>query len=283
MRPVRFPWMKHAAIAAVGLMALAPLAVLHAQRPARPPKRPPAAAPARPVAPAAPRAERPVPFMVGETLTYDVSWSTYLTAGTAVMTVKEKKPSFNSTAYYIVAEGRPTPLVSRLYSLYYKLDTLIDSYTLLPQRGSIYSEEGKRHRLRTTQFDRAANKVFFEYKTDTTVKADFPTSTVTQDALSAIYVLRAIPIKAGDRMTMPVSDDGINYKAQFDVAPAERVKTPSGERSAWPVKLSLFDDKNRPIGRNLGIWLSDDGRRLPVKLQADLPVGSFVLLLRDAR
>ena len=224
-----------------------------------------------------------MPFAVGETLTYDVSWSTYLTAGTAVTTVREKKPSFSSTAYYIVAEGRPTPLLSKLYTLYYKLDTLLDSYTLLPQRGSNYSEEGKRHRFRTTQFDRAAKKVFFEYKTDTTVKADFPTSAVTQDALSAIYVLRAIPIKAGDRMTMPISDDGINYKAQFDVGPAEQVKTPMGQRNAWRVMLALFDDTNRPVGRNLGIWLSDDPRRLPVKVQADLPVGSFNLLLRDAR
>ena len=29
------------------------------------------------------RIERPVPFKVGETLTYDVSWSSYITAGTA--------------------------------------------------------------------------------------------------------------------------------------------------------------------------------------------------------
>ena len=278
--------MKLTVLTALALTALASL-TLHARGsappPARPPARLPAAVPAKPAAPAEPRVERIVPFAVGETLTYDVSWSTLLTAGTVVATVKEKKLSFNSTAYYIVAEGRPTPLLSTLYSLYYKLDTLIDSYTLLPQRGSNYSEEGKRHRLRITQFDREAKKVFFEYTTDTTVTSDFPTSPVTQDALSAIYLLRAIPIKAGDRLTMPVSDDGINYKAQFDVGPAEPVKIPMGVQSAWPMKLTLFDDKNRRVGRNLGIWLSDDRRRLPVKVQADLPVGSFNLLLRDAR
>jgi hypothetical protein len=229
----------------------------------------------------APARERAVPFKVGETLNYDVSWSSYLTAGTAVITVKDKKPSFQSTAYYIVAEGRPTPLLSTLYALYYKVDTLLDSYTLLPQRGSVYSEEGKRHRFKTTQFDRAAKKVRFEYKTDTTVKTDFPTSPVTQDALSAIYVLRAIPLKAGDRMTMPVSDNGINYRVQFDVGPAERVKTPMSEISAWRVTLSVSDDKNRPVGRNVAIWMSDDARRLPVKLRADLTVGSFNLLLRQ--
>src|SRR5712664_3774227 len=125
--------MKPFGLAALGLAALASI-VVSAQRRGGP-------APAR--------TERAVPFKVGETLTYDVSWSAYLTAGTAVATVKEKKPSFNSTAYYVVAEGRPTPLVSKVYSLYYKMDSLIDSYTLLPQRGSIYSDEGKRHRFRT--------------------------------------------------------------------------------------------------------------------------------------
>ena len=112
------------------------------------------------------RVERPVPFKIGETLTYDVSWSSFITAGTAAATIKEKKASFNSTAYYIVAEGRPTPIVAKLYSFYYKLDTLLDSYTLLPQRGSVYSEEGSRHRFKVTRFDHAAHKALFDIPDD---------------------------------------------------------------------------------------------------------------------
>jgi len=258
-------------VVACGLAVVASLSVL-AQRSGAPPG-------ARPV----PRVERSVPFHVGETLTYDVSWSSYLTAGTAVATVKEKKPSLNSTAYYIVAEGRPTPLVAKLYTLYYKLDTLIDSYTLLPQRGSVYSEEGSRHRFRTTRFDRSAKRAFFEYQTATTIKTDFPVSPVAQDALSSLYVLRAIPFKAGDHMTMPVCDNGINYKVVVDVSAPERVKTPMGEMGAWKVRPTVFDDKNRPVGRNMAIWLSDDARRLPVKFQAELAVGTFNLVLREAR
>jgi hypothetical protein len=38
-------------------------------------------------APAKPRGEVRVPFRPGELLTYDVSYSTYLTAGTVTMTV----------------------------------------------------------------------------------------------------------------------------------------------------------------------------------------------------
>ncbi len=274
--------MKRIAPVTLALVALASFTP-YAQRTSRKPSRPaPAAEPAAKPA-AAPKTERTVPFAVGETLSYDVSWSSYLTAGTAVTTVKEKKPSFNSTAYYIVAEGRPTPLLSRLYSVYYKIDTLLDSFTLLPQRGSVYSEEGTRHRFKTTQFDRAAKNVRFEYRSDTTVRADFATSAVTQDVLSSIYVLRAIPLTTGDKMTMPVTDNGINYNVQFDVGASEKVRTPMGDQQALKVRLSVFDGKNHPAGKNVAIWMSEDARHLPVKLQADLPVGSFNLLLREAR
>lgn len=239
----------------------------------------PSAAAKRP----APRAERPVPFRVGEKLTFDVSWSSYLTAGTASMTVQEKRPSFNSTAYYIVAELKPTPLLSRLYTLYYKMDTLLDVYSLLPQRGSIYSEEGQRHRYRITQFDHAARRAFFEYRTETSVKADFQVSPVVQDALSAIYVARAIALKPGDRMTMPVTDDGSNYSVQLDVGSIERLRVPLGDTNGWKISTVVLDDAHRQVGRNMAFWISDDMRRLPLKFQAELAVGSFVLSLRQAQ
>jgi hypothetical protein len=92
-----------------------------------------------------------------------------------------------------------------------------------------------------------------------------------------------VPFKPGDKMTMPVSDDGINYKGQFEIGASERVHTGLGDLSAARIKLTLFDDKNKQVGRNLALWISDDPRKLPVKLQAELTVGSFNLTLRDAR
>jgi hypothetical protein len=231
----------------------------------------------------APSVERPVPFKIGETLTYDVSWSSFLTAGTATATIKEKKPSFNSTAYYIVAEGRPAPIVASLYSVYYKLDTLLDSYTLLPQRGSVYSEEGSRHLFKVTRFDHAAHTAVFEYQSTGTEEQRFTVSPYVQDALSAIYVLRALPLKTGNRMTMPVSDNGSNYKLQVDVGPGERVRTPYGESAAWKLKLGIFDSTDRPQGRNVAIWISEDAQRLPIKVEAELTIGTFDLSLRDVK
>jgi hypothetical protein len=96
--------------------------------------------------PAPPKAERRVPYAVGERLAYDVSWSNYVTAGTLTISIDSKKPSFGSTAYYIVAEAQTTGVLAKLYTLYYKADTLLDVYSLLPQRGSLFSREGSRQR-----------------------------------------------------------------------------------------------------------------------------------------
>ena len=104
-----------------------------------------------------------------------------------------------------------------------------------------------------------------------------------QDVLSAIYVLRAIPIKTGDRMTMPVSDNGANYKVQVDVGALERIRTGIGDMNAWKVTPSVFNAQGQPQGRNTVLWISEDPRRLPVKFQAVLPVGTFNLTLREVK
>jgi hypothetical protein len=240
----------------------------------------------RPSAPkpaAAPAAKSPqaVPFAAGEALTYDVSWSSYVTAGTATLTVKERKPSYGSDAYYVVAEGRPTPLLSKLYDLYYKADTLLDVYSLLPQRGSLYSEEGKRHRMKVTMFDHARKRAQYEVQTRTTVKKELAIPAYSQDALGALYVLRAIALKSGDKFSIPVCDAGETYNVQMAVGAVETVKTGLGDLRGWRITPTL-PANNAGGARRLTLWVSDDGRKLPLRMQAQLAVGSFDLTLKSA-
>jgi hypothetical protein len=232
--------------------------------------------------PAAAKREQPVPFRQGEKLEYDVGWSSYLTAGTATVTVLEKKPSYGSTAYYIVAEGRPTPLLSKLYTLYYKADTLIDVYSLLSQRGSTYSEEGRRRRLKTTRFEQAAKKAHYEVQTATNVKKELSVPAYTQDVLSALYVLRSIPLKPGDKFNMPVSDNGNIYTVQMIIGNVESIKSGLGTVQATRVSPVIKTSGGQTPGRGLAIWISNDARRIPVRIEAQLAVGKFTLVLRQA-
>jgi hypothetical protein len=257
--------------------------------PVGPPPRPGAPAPAKPGAPAPAAPARPagpekvVPFKPGETLTYDVSWSDTLTAGSATFSVRDKRASFGSTAYYMVAEGRPTSLLSRLYAVYYKADTLVDAYTLFPQRGSVFSQENGRQRMKETKFDQARHAATFQMRTATTVTQDQALPGPTHDGLSALAAMRTMPLTPGAGSSFAVSDSGYLYRVTLNVGTKETIATPLGGIPAWKIVPAIRDSKGQVVGRGLAVWISDDARRLPVRIQAQLPVGAFVLTVKDAR
>jgi hypothetical protein len=220
-----------------------------------------------------------VPFHVGEVLTYDVSWSTYLTAGTATLSVKERRPiGRGASAYDIIGEGRPSTLLDKLFHVYYKAESLLDTRALQPSIFTVYSDERGRTKLRTMRF---VSRTSIEYEP----KASAPRETYTipalsQDPLSAIYVMRAISFKAGQVLTMPVVDGGDVYNAKWQIAGPETVTTGIGAVSAWRLTPTLTDAKGKPIlNRRVTLWMSNDARKLPLKFQAGLPVGSFTFTL----
>lgn len=264
------------AVLAAGLTAAAALPEAQARR----------TAPARRAAakPAAPARDMTVPFRTGETLTYNVGWSTYFTAGTATVRVQERRPlSGGRAAYILVAEGKPGSILATLYDLYYKAETQLDTRTLLPLTASVFSKEGSRTRVKTTHFKGAAKTADYSVKTTNLTTRQLTVPPYTQDALAAIYVLRALPFKAGDTMTMPVTSGGDVYRARINYGSVESIKTDAGSFQAWKVAVHAVDQAGRPAARSMNLWFSNDARRLPVKIEAGLAVGAFTLTLADAR
>jgi Protein of unknown function (DUF3108) len=254
------------------------IAALIGQTPARPVKPPPASAKASPT-----RVERQVPFEAGETLTFDISWSDYLTAATAIVTVKDKRPSFDSTAYYLVAEGQPVGLLAAIYSVYYKVDSLLDVYTLLPQRASVFSQEGGRRRMQVTRFNQAARRATYEMTTATVYKRELHLTSPAHDPLSALYILRTLPMRPGESTSLAVVNEGVLSNVKVTVAGRETLETPLGRQAAWKLIPRVLDSQGRPAGDELAIWISDDSQRLPLRIDAKVDVGVFRLVLREAR
>lgn len=227
------------------------------------------------------RAERRVPYAVGERLVFDVSWSSYVSAGTLTLQVAGKRPSYSSTAYYITAEAQTQGVISKLYTLYYKADTLIDVFSMLPQRGSVYSREGGRQRTKTTTFDHARKRGQFELQTASKIQKDVPLDVATQDLLSAIYALRTIAPKTGESFAMPVSDSGKLYQIKWTIGQLETVKLASGQAvQALRVTPRIFDEQSKSVAGGSVLWLANDGSFKPVRLEAALAVGRIVLALK---
>jgi len=226
-----------------------------------------------------PAPEIPVPFPSGERLTYDVSWSTYLTAGTATFTVRTTPRKDGSKAYHVVAEARPTPLLSSLYALYYKADTVIDGSTLLPERGSIYGREGTRQRTRITRFDRATQRAYFEQVGG--MKRELAAPPRVHDALSALYAVRAANLRPGALIKIPVCDSGRIYSVLLKVGAVEPVTTTLGTTQAYRIVPQVLDAQGRPAPGRVTFWLGADQRRMPLKFESEVTVGRFVAVLRE--
>ena len=56
-----------------------------------------------------------------------------------------------------------------------------------------------------------------------------------------------------------------------------------GQVMAWRIEPVIVGDTGEIGARKLTLWLSDDARRLPLLMEAEMPVGTFTLTLRSAR
>ena len=233
---------------------------------------------------AAPASQQAVPFAVGETLLYDVSWASYVTAGRASLSVVEQaRSSGSATAYHIVADGKPSDLLSNLYNLYYKLETRLDAFKLLPHRASVYSEEGRRRRTKTTTFDQARHTATYEAGEPASRKQVVKVPPLTQDALSALYVVRALRLSGGQQLSVPVFNEGELYRAALTTGAREKIQCGLGAVQAMRIDMKVADAKGEQVGRDMAVWLTTGRRQVPVRMQADLGMGSFRLVLREAR
>jgi Protein of unknown function (DUF3108) len=232
--------------------------------------------------------ERTVPFRVGEQLSYDITWSSFITAtaATATVSVRDKKGAYGSPlAYYIVAEGRPTPILAMLYSIYYKADSWLDAGALLPVRASIFSQEGGQRETKLTQFDRVHGTARYEVQEGSSRNArNLAVPAQPHDPMSAIFALRASPLTAGTRMLMPMTLNGNLYQVQMTIERREPLRTRMGTLQAWRIAPVMLE-RGRPADapRGMVLWISDDARRLPLRMQVELATGRFDLTLTSAR
>ena len=93
-----------------------------------------------------------------------------------------------------------------------------------------------------------------------------------QDELSWIYFLCHHPLKSGQNYNFPLLSKSTIRQARFHVS-KETIK------SKLLGKIGTLVITSESAQRK--IWLSDDGRRLPVRIEAKLKVGRLVATLRE--
>ncbi len=222
------------------------------------------------------------PFKPGEVLQYNVSWSKMVTAGTAVMEVKEGPLQDGRQLYQFVLSGRSSGVVDKLFPVNDRLQSVFDPSTMQSLSYTSVESFGRKKRNRSLVFDRAQNTVVVTLDND--LPQTIPVSTGVQDGLASLYFLRSMKdLAIGSVATIDVHDSGRNYCLEVLPLARERVRTQAGEFETIkirtrPLVAGVYQNKGEVL-----IWLTDDTRRIPVLMQTTLKVGSFVFSLQDMK
>lgn len=136
--------------------------------------------------------------------------------------------------------------------------------------------EGKAVRDQSVKFDREQGVALVA---DPKIKETrFDVGPCALDVLSAFFVTRVRGVSDGVDLALPVFDNGKRYRLGVRFLGRERLDLPMplGPRVATVVVepqllegTGLFVKEGR-----LKIWLTDDARRIPVRMRSKVPVGS---------
>lgn len=225
--------------------------------------------------------QRQLPFEIGEKLTYEISWSNILQAGSAVMEVREAPRTDGRRAYHLVSKAASSGLVSKFYKVSDTVESVIDAEELCSLSFRLDQRHGKRKKKRDMLFDhdRGIAHVFSDGKEENyTIPEDV------QDALSALYYVRARPEFSVEKpIIVNVHEDGKTWSVEVQTLGREKIKTPLGKFNT--IKLKTYP-RYEGVFQNKGeiyIWLTDDERKIPVLMRSTISIGSIVSTLVDLR
>jgi hypothetical protein len=227
------------------------------------------------------------PFWVGEKHTLEITYIG-LAAGEFTMEVLPVKAINNRRAYHLKGHA----VSSKVFNLFYRLNDTIDSFWdfegLFSHRFHMVLDQTKQSRDALELYDSEKKQGFYWNRKNHVTKGYTETkdyveiSPFPQDSFSAIYYLRTLPLEEGKQYTFPVVSEGRAWEAVVTVVRREMMDTPLGKKMCIVVRpQTRYQGVMRQERGESYIWLTDDDRRLVVRLEAKVKVGSVAARLKE--
>ncbi len=225
-------------------------------------------------------AGRPHAFGPGERLVYDISYMG-MSAGTAVMEVKEAIRHNGRVVYPIVSTAQSNDMVSLFYPVNDRVESLIDAEEIYSHRIDVKQHQGKKRREKVIDFDQTQHLATQHRKGK---KEVFTIPAEVQDSLSSLYFFRNQPLpEVGRSIFIPVHESEKNWNLEIRLLGRERLTTPVGAFNTIKVQALLrykgiFLDEG-----DVWIWMTDDSQHLPVKINSTIKIGTINAVLISRR
>ncbi|MEJ2192243.1 MAG: DUF3108 domain-containing protein [Nitrospirota bacterium] len=207
-----------------------------------------------------------------EKFVFDLKWLG-LTAGTSVMEIQE------------TGDGVTLSSVARSanwISVFYPVEDRVESHLQgeepwYPLRYRLKAREGKHRKDKEVVFLRSEGKALYidHLKGE---KREYEMPEAIYDPLSALYAVRQAEeeLTPGTSLFITVFDSKKVYDLEVRVLKRETVTVPAGTFKTVLLKPVMKSEGIFVSKGDILIWVTDDERRVPVKMKTEAPVGSIV-------
>jgi hypothetical protein len=220
----------------------------------------------------------PPPYAPGERTRYGIELMG-MRIGTATIEVGEQ----GERGVPIELEAHTTGVAGGVYSFRQELTSHIDPKTGLPTLFVIDQREHDWKHLDTTVYDREKGEATLveRGKRVLTKKTPIPPDVV--DFVALVFQLRRMPLEPGDRRTFSVLSGVKLRDVVVEVMKRETVVTKAGRYVALKIRVPTGFTGKFSEKKPTYLWLSDDARRIIVKLTTDFSFGSAEAELMSVR
>jgi hypothetical protein len=167
--------------------------------------------------------------------------------------------------FWVDSEG----LVDMAYSVHDKYRTIVDVAGIFPYEFQQRLREGNFKRDFKATFDQVNNTVMVE-------KNKYKVEDNTQDILSALFYFRTMDLsskKNGDIIELSNFYKSETYKLPVKIIKREIIKVPAGKFKTIVVQPLVSEGSLFNFNNVISIWLTDDSRKIPVKVATSIIIG----------
>jgi len=221
------------------------------------------------------------PFQAGERLTFQIKWS-FIPAGEAVLEVSRDTIN-NHNAHHFALTAKTFPVID----IFYKFRERVDSFTdMSVSKTYLYKK------LQTSSHSRDI-RVDFNWQTNKAQYSNFGTAIDpvdlqpgTLDPLAALYYIRQQITGPDIVLERPVTDGKKIVQGKVHYIGRETISIHGKKYDTIKLEPEMKEVKGvfeKSKNSKMYIWLTNDDRKLLVKLKSKVVVGSFVAELIDDR
>lgn len=221
-------------------------------------------------------------YQEGEWLDFKIKYGWF---NTSKATLEIQKSNLDGNdVFHIVGKGKSVGLLDVFFKVRDRYETFITTDNGLPLKFIRDISEGGYKKHKELFFDHSTSRVeVVDYKHDTKNSFDFKPNT--QDMLSALYKLRnkidVKTIKEGQEFNINMFFDDENYDFKTKFLGFEVLDTKFGKVRCLKLRPYVMADRVFEESESLTFWVSADKNKIPLKIEADLAVGSLTAELNE--